>query len=857
MLTTLRPVKVSDSVDSSWYEFRICSYSSSTWITNCEGQVRACSDSVAPSGQVKEKILPRKIPSTRWYEDMENLGIVYGPEFQGLKDIVSSTTVNMAAAKIVRDASLNDSAFLFHPAAIDACLQLLLVALAKGIGRNFGGLRVPTLIEDIYISRSSPQMEAIAWTNGTDDLTVECMSDGKVALRLSGLKLTSVDDGRSQTNELHAAARLEWLPDFDMVDHANLFKPPRSTPIDIRMHEEMTLLCMLETVERLRGLEPCQEHFAKLRDWMELETSRARDGTYPLLHNCKEFAETPSSVRKEMIESRYQKVLKFSAKSAEGIAIKRIYDNCEALFTGKADTLDTLMEDGILTELYNEINFSNGDFFRLLSHTRPTLRVLEVGAGTGGTTETILRDLVRPDGHPQYSTYTFTDVSAGFFPKAKERFAYAPNMEYRVFDISSSPFEQGFELASYDIILAPNVIHATASLNTTLKNLQPLLRPDGMLVLTEICTVLRTSNYIFGNFSGWWLGEADGRPFEPHVSVARWDDELKSAGFAGVDTLVLDAVEPYNSCAVIVSRKVEEVSTSFNIVTNRPVTILSDNPEGELTEHFLKDIQASGIPASVCRLGELLPADHDIVSLLDLETPFFESITENRLSAFQGILHNNDKRQILWLTKPAQVKCKDPHSAQAIGVARSTRSELAIPFYTLEIDAGEAQFSSLVQKVLKKIRACEDTGLLAPDKEYIVDDGVIKIGRYQTFSVQEERNVKSSVVGDQSVKSLSISRPGSLEALAWIHEPRSQSIGDEEVEIEVRAVGVNFKVSEHSYLREGTEILERLSPANSYIIGCAIRNGRSQRGCRRCSVRPRSLWYRSECWSQCGKSVSW
>ncbi|KAE9370652.1 hypothetical protein N431DRAFT_559764 [Stipitochalara longipes BDJ] len=791
MLTTLRRVKVSDSVDSSWFEFRICSYSNSTWITNCEGQVGACPDPVAPSRQVKEEILPRKISATRWYEDIENLGIVYGPEFQGLKDIVSSTTENMAAAKIVRNAHRDDAAFLFHPAAIDACLQLLLVALAKGIGRNFGGLRVPTLIEDLFVSRSAPQMDATAWANGTGDLLIECVNGGEIALRLSGLTLTAVDDGHSQTSELHAAARLEWLPDFDMVDHATLFKPPRSTPIDIRMHEELTLLCMLESVERLRGLEPCQEHFAKLRDWMELETNRARDGVYPVLQNSKDFAETPSRVRKEMIESRYQKVLKFSAKSAEGIAIKRIYDNCEDLFTGRVDTLDTLMEDGILTELYNKINFINGDFFRLLTHTRPNLRILEVGAGTGGTTETILRDLVRPDRHPVYGMYTFTDVSAGFFPQAKERFAYAPNMDYRVFDISTSPFKQGFEPASYDVILAPNVVHATASLHSTLRNLQLLLRPNEILVLTEICTVLRTSNYIFGNFSEWWLGEADGRPFEPHVPVARWDDELKTAGFSGVNTLVLDAAEPYNSCAVIVSRKVEDVSTS--LIKDRPVTVLCNNPQGELTQHFLKDIQASGISASVCRLGELLPVSHDIVSLLDLETPFFESITKDRLSAFQDVLKNNNKRQILWLTKPSQVKCKNPHSAQAIGVARSIRSELAIPFYTLEIEVEEAKFSCLVQKVLKKIQGCEDTESLAPDREYIVDNGVIKIGRYQTFSVKEERDMKSSAIGYQSMKSLSISRPGSLESLGWVHEPKSQKIGDEEVEIEIRAIGINFK----------------------------------------------------------------
>lgn len=66
----------------------------------------------------------------------------------------------------------------------------------------------------------------------------------------------------------------------------------------------------------------------------------------------------------------------------------------------------------------------------MLSHAKPNLRILEAGAGTGGTSELILRGLVDPSGYLTYSTYTFTDVSAGFFPHPKEISASASNMDH-------------------------------------------------------------------------------------------------------------------------------------------------------------------------------------------------------------------------------------------------------------------------------------------------------------------------------------------------------------------------------------------------------------------------------------------
>ncbi|KAK6950125.1 hypothetical protein Daesc_008451 [Daldinia eschscholtzii] len=791
LLTTLRPVKLTDMTDSTWFEFTITSYSGSAWIKHCEGQVRAStSPPSSPSLTPDKGELIRNITESKWYETMNNIGVVYGPEFRGLQSIVSSTTKNLAAAQINFPHHHEDPAFIFHPAGIDNCLQLALVALAKGIGRNFGNLQMPTTIEHLYISRSAATMDAVASSDGYESVAIDCIADGKVALKLRGLEFKSVENDTIQQIEPHAAARLEWLPDFDMVDHATLFNPPRSVPEETRIQEEMTLLCILETADRVRGLEPCSWHFEKFRNWLELETDRARKGTYPLLDYCKEYVALSSTERKPMIEERYQKLLSLPNKSPLTIGVKRMYDNYEDIFTGKTDTLDTLMQDDILTRIYDTVSFGKGDFFKLLSHSRPNLRILEVGAGTGGTTEMILRNIVREGCHPPYSTYTFSDVSAGFFPQAKERFSYAPNMDYKVFDISKSPFEQGFAASTYDVVLACNVVHATPSLRETLLNLQPLLRPGGLLVLTELCAVMRTPNYVFGNFSGWWLGEADGRPYEPYVSVERWDDELKATGFSGVDTAVRDAVEPYHYCAAIVSTKVEE-----NISSNKPpspVSILCDNPEGELTELLVEEFASSGIPVKVFQLGQSLPLNQDIVSLLDLESYFFQDISPERLILFQQILLNYKSGCIVWLTRPAQVNCKDPRSAQSIGVARSIRAESSVPFYTLEISPTEPLFSTLVQEVLSKIRRTEDSDLLAPDKEYAVYSGVVKIGRYQPFSVGKELQQSTINTGTEETKTLE-AKPGSLENVGWVSQARPSDLSDDEVLIETRAVGVNFR----------------------------------------------------------------
>ncbi|MFI0777853.1 SDR family NAD(P)-dependent oxidoreductase [Streptomyces sp. NPDC021212] len=180
------------------------------------------------------------------------------------------------------------------------------------------------------------------------------------------------------------------------------------------------------------------------------------------------------------------------------------------------------------------------------------LSVLEVGAGTGGTTAVVLPELARLG---EDLRYVYTDISMAFLQHGRERFgAQYPFVEFRKLDAGRDPGDQGFEPGGFDVVIAANVLHATDDLLATLERVRSLLRPGGWLVLNEASQNVITTTLTFGLLDGWWLNkDAHLRlPGSPLLSGEGWERALAMAGFARSRAVPAD--EGHTQCVVIAER---------------------------------------------------------------------------------------------------------------------------------------------------------------------------------------------------------------------------------------------------------------------------------------------------------------
>jgi acyl transferase domain-containing protein/NADPH:quinone reductase-like Zn-dependent oxidoreductase/acyl carrier protein len=162
-----------------------------------------------------------------------------------------------------------------------------------------------------------------------------------------------------------------------------------------------------------------------------------------------------------------------------------------------------------------------------------SLRILELGGGTGGTTVRVLPRLPR-----QGVEYVFTDVGPSFVARAKERFGSYRFARFEVLDLERDPSEQGFAAESFDVVLASNVIHATADLRRTLAFVRRLLAPGGMLAMLEVTAPQRWFDLTVGLTEGWWaFTDTELRPDYPTLSRQRWLALLEECGFGAAAAL--------------------------------------------------------------------------------------------------------------------------------------------------------------------------------------------------------------------------------------------------------------------------------------------------------------------------------
>lgn len=196
-------------------------------------------------------------------------------------------------------------------------------------------------------------------------------------------------------------------------------------------------------------------HFQRIFEWI--------DHLFPVIEAGKH-----PTIRQEWSADQRSWLLEQAARFPDQVdllLIQAVGENLAAVVR-KETMLEHMVKDDVLNRFYKlGLGFqrANGYLSRIakqIAHCHPRMSILEIGAGTGGATKGILESL-----GTTFESYTFTDISTGFFEAAAEAFApWAAKMVFKPLNVEKDPAEQGFPEASYDFIVASNVLHATKSL---------------------------------------------------------------------------------------------------------------------------------------------------------------------------------------------------------------------------------------------------------------------------------------------------------------------------------------------------------------------------------------------------------
>ena len=304
---------------------------------------------------------------------------------------------------------------------------------------------------------------------------------------------------------------------------------------------------------------------------------------------------------------------------------------------------------------------------------------------------------------------------------------------------------------------------------------------------------------------GWWIGEKDGRVDKPYISPESWNHKLRSAGFTGDEGFGYDAVKPFQLTFTMLSSKIRQETKTKVILVNRKEPC-------QWAHNIAEGLNQLGYTTAFGTL-EGDPSGAGIMFLLDAQGPYLYDMPEEDFFGIQQYI-TKTTGPIFWLTKSSQLTCQDPRYGLIYGLARTLRREMGCDFSVFETDLWDNQAAESVCHVYDRINASHQTDELDPDYEFSYHKGMVYVGRCHWVPPVTATDELSTEGDDDMVIKLDISTPGLLDTLTWSKIPPDE-LGDDEVEVEVRYVGLNFRVGQ---LSDSTYPYLLMAWAGSYAV---------------------------------------
>lgn len=793
-------------------------------------------------------------------------GLAYGNNFQ-LLDKIHWDGQDTSTGR-VRLISTPGTDSPVHPAVVDGLVQLLFTQITEGIDRR---VQRPTLVPQrlsrgwisaklwdgasrwAYTSSVSRRSESRIMS--FDGTVYALGEDGSVLCELEDLMLTEIR--RPNHNERGPPADMlygiRWKPQLSALHSSQLHKVCDNrvvgfTKKSIGHYLPRLEFAMGEIVQRALWKKPdnrldyAPDHLRKYAHAMTRLHDRKRSHV-PRPIEANQLSDTDLYTILDDCTASLPELGLFStvARALPSI-IECSTDPLQLIFETQA--AEKYYARKALSEFTDNDQLHN--FLDLKSHENPSMRILEVGAGTGAFTHhilKILRSLENSTGTARYAEYAYTDLSPGYFNDAHERFHSNRDnrLHFQVLDLEQEPGLNDDGLANaignFDVVIAASVLHATSSLKRTLKHLSMLMKPGAHLILQEVVFPdIVCINAVFGLLPGWWLSTEEWRQSSPLATEERWAELLTDSEFSGLDLIIKDEEKQERHMTSIMISTFLGLDSRQETYLDRAISQANHKSIGPLPLHVViestsnfhcqvaRDIVISHPGSQVICLdqprnssrGGLLP--ELLIFLTEFGTPRLGMLTEDDFECIRTQIQNAQK--ILWVASGSKGSSimPDPHCAISTGLFRTLRNEETNKhIVTLIIEScAPGDEIDFIKQVAWSCFAYADDRPGCQEVEFIVREGLLTVGR-MVKEVQLNQKLishrfpkhRNEALGPSAILALGFEAPGLLDSLRFIEDCNDKQgcLEPDAVEIKATHWGLNFRDLFIALGRMGTEKL--------------------------------------------------
>jgi len=647
-----------------------------------------------------------------FYRIFDAVGLHYGPTFRGMEQLWRRDGESLGRVCLSSQLEPESTRYCFHPALLDSCLQVLAGAIPRESAERYAAIYMPVYVERVrFYGRPRHRVWSHTHLTSISANALEANvrvydDDGSLLIEFDGFRCQAVKSGRGDDADdmQRWFYEINWqhkpLPEQSMARRSADFIPPSRAITQAIQREAQQFLAEKSdwAIMTSKTQEP-EELFEQLTTTYVVQALRDLGWQYlPGDH-----IRVDSLMEQLNIVSLYQKLMRRYLRMLENASylsrvstdtwvvdrvladqdpqtlwqhilleypqliselslIGRCGSHLAAVLRGETDPLFLLFPEGSTASaehFYQDsptLRLYNLMVQRAVSHAlsrlpaERTVRILEVGAGTGGATTYVLPEL------PANRTeYVFSDVTQLFMSKAEQKFRDYPFVRYQLLNIEEDALAQGFEPHSFDLIVAFDVLHATVDLRDALRNILQLLSSNGLLILLEAERVTQPSwiDLVFGLTEGWWrFRDFDLRPEYPLLTKNVWKGVLEEVGFTDVVD-VLEAEGEEEAIQVVILARgphiQEDAPTTESEVNLQPTSgepgrwlMFADG--GGVAEELARLLRARGEACVLVTPGERFQCLDEVHFQIAPDSPedmerLLQAVVAASQPAWRGVIH--------------------------------------------------------------------------------------------------------------------------------------------------------------------------------------------------------------------------